>query len=132
MSILHSVVELLFKSGRLEEGASTVPIVVFAIAAAFMGLMVVFLDLAAFTLKLVDESFLGLGYARDRYAPNLLLLVVWTLASGVGGLLGASLDIFQITRVGCIAAGIAGPLVLPRLKKSFQPVPPIQPEEGGS
>ena len=85
---------------------------VFAFVAGLMGLVTVFLDWVLVSIG--KRSILKLAYGKS--VINILrLFVLWGIGAGVGGFLGASIGIFQFTRIASIGVGVAWPLILPRL-----------------
>ena len=110
MDFINSVVELLFsKSGEIS-GQDDLLLAVFAMSSAFMGVLVVLLDIILFYST--QNSALNLTH---KGAKSLLFILLWGLGAGIGSFLGAAGGILQINRAACLTAGIGWPLILPRL-----------------
>ncbi len=115
MEFLNNLFEFLFSPGQRELTNVPNAHLVFATASAFMGLMVVALDLIIFLLQ--RKSVLKLTYQGYR---TVLVLVLWGIGAGLVGLLGGAFKIFQLTLQASVSVGVAWPVILPRLIKSTQ------------
>ncbi|MCA3902318.1 hypothetical protein JKP31_13485 [Vibrio vulnificus] len=94
--------------------STTYNLPVFAIAAIMYGMLIVILD--CLTTKVTNgTSHLKLSYVGFK---AILVILTWGLGAGVGALVGAAFGIFEISRTAAIFAGVAWPLVLPRLISS--------------
>ncbi len=98
--------------GDAKNATYTLP--VFAIAAIMYGMLIVILD--CLTTKVTNSaSHLKLSYVGFK---AILVILTWGLGAGIGALVGAAFGIFEISRTAAIFAGVAWPLVLPRLISS--------------
>ena len=89
-----------------------------------MGAILILLDWLSFVL--IDRSFFNLNHGSG----SLRFILLWGIAAGIGGYLGAAAEIFKISRFGCIAAGMAGSLILPRLNDLFSSKEDIETPQG--
>ena len=106
---------ILGDSGRVPVAYLGSHCLVFAAGSAIMGCLIMILDWIGFSIW--RRSFFGMGYINLKTA--LRLLTLWGIGAGIGGFIGASADIFQFTRYGCLGASVAWPLIIPRLIKLF-------------
>ncbi|AYF19698.1 TPA: hypothetical protein NJ324_001280 [Vibrio parahaemolyticus] len=98
--------------GEAKSPAYNLP--VFAMAAIMYGMLIVVLD--CLTTKVTNSSsHLKLSYVGYK---AILVIITWGLGAGIGALVGAAFGIFEISRTAAIFAGVAWPLVLPRLISS--------------
>jgi hypothetical protein len=111
--IISQALGLLFDSdGELADDVACKPLI-FAISSSIMGLVVVILDVLAFYVA--GRSYLKL---RHGFPLTLLLILVWGIGAGLGGLLGGAFGIFQLNRIASVVAGVGWPLILPRVIKN--------------
>ncbi len=102
-----------FLFGKGDVIPSAYPVVPFALAAALIGMLAVVGDYLLYTLT--SNSVLKLTYQGKNF---LLFLVVWGAGAGIVALLGAWIDILKISKIACVSAGLAWPILLPRIVAS--------------
>ena len=114
MEFIDGMFQLIFSETGKYSGNKFPVLAVFSASSAVMGVIVVVLDwLIVMSGK---KSALNLAHR----GPNTIWLVMlWGMGAGLGGFLGASFGILQLNRVTCITAGVAWPLILPRLVKTI-------------
>ncbi len=110
MEFFKGLIELLFSQQGTITDNQELLLAIFSAGCAAMGIIVVVLD--ALLFYGMGQSALNLTYRRWSIV---FFLLFWGVGAGLGGFLGASAQIFQINRVACLTAGIAWPLILPRL-----------------
>lgn len=97
-----------------EAKSTTYDLPAFVIAAIMYGMLIVILD--CLTTKTTNgTSHLKLSYVGFK---AIFVIITWGLGAGIGALVGAAFGIFEISRTAAIFAGVAWPLVLPRLISS--------------
>jgi hypothetical protein len=116
--------ELILRSGQLPKDYDD-GFLVFAMGSAIMGMAAIILDVVLFLVK--ERSIFSLTYKDTRSTIRLTLL--WGLGSAIGSYFGVAMSILQLTRGGCIAAGVTWPLILPRIVDSLTRKEDVQPAE---
>ena len=113
VEFLKEIIGFLFSdSGEIPEG-QFFSLLIFSVSAALLGVTVVVFDFLASFVNI--KSFLKLTH-KPTMLP--LFILVWGLGAGFAGFLGVSLDILQMNRHTAIIAGIAWPLLMPRIVAS--------------
>lgn len=116
MEFWDGVIHLLFLSGKLPADYISSKSLAFAVGAGFMGSIVIILDWIAYII--LERSFFNMNHGGLK---SIRFVILWGVASVIGGYLAAVADIFQVTRLGCLAVGILGPLILPKIKQAVKP-----------
>lgn len=109
MNFVHGIIQFL-SSGEVLEGLKY-PDFVFAIGSGVMGVLLIILDCIAFIM--LKKSFFGLNYSG--VIKSLGMIFLWGISSTIGGYIAMVASMLQFNRLGCLAAGFAGPLILPRV-----------------
>jgi len=113
-------------TGHISDGYGGSKPLVFAVASALMGLLLVLLDRTLYSLR--GRSVFNLTYGA-RLGTSVRLLLLWGVGAGLLGFFGASIELLQMTRAGCIGAGVGWPLIFPRLVESINKEPDdVQPQ----
>jgi len=114
MTFFESVFALAFGAKGIYTGKAELTLLAFSTASALFGFCIVILDIIS--VKFLEKtSFLKLSYAG---ANVVIMFFVWGIGSGVGGLIGASVGIFEVNRAACVFVGVGWPFILPRLLSS--------------
>lgn len=114
MTFVDSVFALIFGAKGIYAGNAELTLLAFATASALFGFCIVILDIIS--VKFLEKSsFLKLSYAG---ANAVIMFFVWGMGSGIGGLIGAGVGIFEVNRAACIFVGVGWPFILPRLLSS--------------
>lgn len=111
--MFQELLGLLLGNGVLSENSEW-PVLVFSLGCFITGGAVTFLDYVLFLLY--KTSVLKLNHKDFLIVRNILL---WSVGSFFGGLIGAGFGIFQTNRIACITVGVGWPLILPRLMKNI-------------
>lgn len=111
MEFFNAIFILAFSTEGEYIGKPEYAILVFSITSSFFGMLVVILD--ALVVKTLNKnSFLKLSYPGWK---GFLVFLLWGVGAGIGGFLGAAIDVFEINRIACVVVGTSWPLILPRL-----------------
>jgi hypothetical protein len=92
-------------------GDSTEKHMIFATSAAVVGLVIVILDCLYFVIK--KKSLLLLNY--KGVGRSVFVIVFWSFAAGLVGLIGGVISILQENLQACFAVGIGWPVIFPRI-----------------
>ena len=115
MEFFEGLISLLFLSGEIPADLKYAD-PVFSLGAGFMGLLVIILDWIAYSV--LDKSFFSLTHGGTK---SIRMIFLWGVAGVIAGYFNTAASIFQLNRLGCLAAGITGPLILPQLRNMFKP-----------
>ena len=109
-TFLGSVFKILFSDSDAVLAGAAFPTLIFAMAAALLGVLVVLVD---YLMSLIPyPSFLKLVHSADRLP---LFLLVWGVGAGAAAFLGAMIDILEATRQSAVVAGVGWPVLMTRI-----------------
>ena len=125
MSIESAFIEAsAFIFGNADKNAPKISNGGFAIASSFVGGLVFIMDLIVYTVR--GKSFLKLAHS---FPYSIWLFILWGVGAGIGGFLGALLQIVKLNTVACVTVGVSWPLILPRLLNAAKD--DLAPEQSG-
>lgn len=113
MNFLENLCKFLFTPSTIDLRTMEFGYLIFGVASAFIGLIVVIFDSILWSVR--RRSLLGLSYSGVK------IFVVWGLwgvGAGIGGFMGGIINIFQMNLQACASVGIGWPLILPRIFES--------------
>ncbi len=82
---------------------------VFVVACALMGLLVVLLDILVYKIR--GQSYLKLVYSGWQ---TFILIAFWGLGAGLGGMIGSAIGILEYNLAATVTVGVGWPFILPR------------------
>ena len=110
LNFLGSVFEFLFSDSDAVLDATAFPTLIFAVAAALLGVLVVLVD---YLMSLIPyPSFLKLVHSLGRLP---LFLLIWGVGAGAAAFLGAMMDILEATRQSAVVTGVGWPVLMTRI-----------------
>ncbi len=110
LNFIRPVFEFLFSDSDAVLEATAFPTLIFAVAAALLGVLVVLVD---YLMSLIPyPSFLKLAHSLGRLP---LFLLIWGIGAGAAAFLGAMVDILEATRQSAVVAGIGWPVLMARI-----------------
>lgn len=110
LNFLGSVFEFLFSDSDAVLEATAFPTLIFAVAAALLGVLVVLVD---YLMSLIPyPSFLKLVHSLGRLP---LFLLIWGVGAGAAAFLGAMIDILEATRQSAVMTGVGWPVLMTRI-----------------
>ncbi len=110
LNIPGSVFEFLFSDSDAVLDATSFPTLIFAVATALLGVLVVLVD---YLMSLIPyPSFLKLVHSLGRLP---LFLLIWGVGAGAAAFLGAMMDILESTRQSAVVAGVGWPVIMARI-----------------
>lgn len=121
LHFLESVFEFLFSGSDTVLDGTAFPTLIFAVAAALVGVLVVLVD---FLMSLIPlPSFLKLVHSFRRLP---LFLLAWGVGAGAAAFLGAMMDILEATRQSAVVAGVGWPVLMTRIAVASRGEPELE------